>query len=311
MENIILYDCGEIICGKVLHRPSKKIKSPYVADIMLSSFSSTILEEEKEKVASVSEKNEEIEKNEETEVNEFLAHCPSLGCCGLVDKEAQVYLTKNKNPNVKTAYTVDLAILEEIKNGKKYREIIGLHPKIAEKIGYNAIEQNCIPSLQNVKLLQKEKKFENSRFDIYGIDEHDQEFILEIKTVPLADYVDCAKKDRKNYTELIESKEWNQKIAYFPDGYRKNKNDPVSPRALKHIQELEKISLEGKYKCYLLFIIQRTDVEYFQTSVIDSIYKEAVVSAANNGVGILTLQVNWNKEDGKAYFYSNNLPIKL
>ena len=68
---------------------------------------------------------------------------------------------------------------------------------------------------------------------------------------------------------------------------------------------------KGKYKCYLLFIIQRTDIEYFQTSMIDPIYKEAVFSAANNGVGILTLQVNWNKEDGKAYFYSNNLPIKL
>jgi len=298
MENIVLYDCGEIICGKVLHRPSKKIKSPYVADIIIPCASKI---DEKEV-------NEEKELGTETD---FLAHCPSLGCCGLVDKEAKIYLTKNKNPNVKTDYTVNLAILEEIKNGKKYREIIGIHPKIAEKIGFSAIEQNCISHLQNVKLLEKEKKFENSRFDIYGINEHDEEFILEIKTVPLADYVDCAKKDRKNYTEFIESKEWNQKIAYFPDGYRKNKNDPVSPRALKHIQELEKISLEGKYKCYLLFIIQRTDIEYFQTSMIDPIYKEAVFSAANNGVGILTLQVNWNKEDGKAYFYSNNLPIKL
>ena len=33
-------------------------------------------------------------------------------------------------------------------------------------------------------------------------------------------------------------------MSYFPDGYRKNANEPVSPRALKHIEELEKITLE-------------------------------------------------------------------
>ena len=104
---------------------------------------------------------------------------------------------------------------------------------------------------------------------------------------------------------------FNEKIAYFPDGYRNNKNDPISPRALKHIQELEKIVLEGKYKCFLLFIVQRTDVSFFQTSVIDPIYKEAVLKASNNGVKILVLQVDWNKEDGKAYFFSNKLPIIL
>ena len=138
-----------------------------------------------------------------------------------------------------------------------------------------------------------------------------KEFILEIKTVPLADYVDCSKKERYLMEETIISKEWNQKIAYFPDGYRKNKSDPVSPRALKHIQELEKIALIGKYKCYLLFIIQRIDVFCFQTSVIDPIYKDAVKKASDNGVNILTLQVNWNKEDGKAYYYPNDLSINL
>ena len=33
-------------------------------------------------------------------------------------------------------------------------------------------------------------------------------------------------------------KKFNEKIAYFPDGYRKNKSTVVSERALKHINEL-------------------------------------------------------------------------
>ena len=151
----------------------------------------------------------------------------------------------------------------------------------------------------------------NSRFDVCGIDKNNNDFILEIKSVPLADYVDCISKERNEHIESINSKKWNEKIAYFPDGYRKNKNDPISPRALKHIEELEKISLEGKYNCYLLFIVQRTDVNCFQTSNIDPIYKEAVSKASKNGVNITVLQVNWNKEHGKAYFYSNKLPIFL
>jgi sugar fermentation stimulation protein A len=281
MENIILFDSSPIIKGTILHRPSKNIKSPYVADVILE------------------------------DGTEILAHCPSLGCCGLSNSGSSVYLTKNTGISTKTSHRVDLAIYQELNHNISYKEIIGLNPKISEKIGFNAIKNNCIQELQNVKLLETEKTFGNSRFDIYGIDNENKEFILEIKTVPLADYVDCDKKDRKNYVDLIEQKMFNEKIAYFPDGYRKNKNDPISPRALKHIQELETIVLEGKYRCFLLFIVQRTDVSCFQTSVIDTIYKEAVLKASNNGVKILVLQVDWNKEDGKAYFYSNNLPIIL
>lgn len=281
MENILLYDCSTIIKGIVKNRPSKIIKSPYVADVLLE---------------------------DDTEI---LAHSPSLGCCGLSNSNAHVYLTKNTNPNTKTSHRIELAIFKETHNDFYNEEIIGINPKITEKIGIEAIKKNCIPGLEDIKLLQTEKKFGNSRFDVCGIDKNNNDFILEIKSVPLADYVDCISKERNEHIDSINSKKWNEKIAYFPDGYRKNKNDPISPRALKHIEELEKISLEGKYNCYLLFIIQRTDVNCFQTSNIDPIYKEAVSKASKNGVNIIVLQVNWNKEHGKAYFYSNKLPIYL
>ena len=31
------------------------------------------------------------------------------------------------------------------------------------------------------------------------------------------------------------------KIAYFPDGYRKTKKEPVSPRAIKHLHDLKSL----------------------------------------------------------------------
>ena len=46
---------------------------------------------------------------------------------------------------------------------------------------------------------------------------------MEVKNVPLAKL----------------NKSTNEMISFFPDGYRKSKKDVVSPRALKHIQELE------------------------------------------------------------------------
>ena len=59
---------------------------------------------------------------------------------------------------------------------------------------------------------------------------------MEVKNVPLADYEDVTAKDRKKM--CFDDRSINSKVAYFPDGYRKKQTDTVSPRALKHINEL-------------------------------------------------------------------------
>jgi DNA-binding sugar fermentation-stimulating protein len=50
----------------------------------------------------------------------------------------------------------------------------------------------------------------------------------------------------------------------------------VSPRALKHIRELTLIKRESKTRCIMCYVIQRTDVDRFQPSIIDPEYREAV-----------------------------------
>ena len=133
---------------------------------------------------------------------------------------------------------------------------------------------------------------------------------MEVKNVPLADYVDCSTKERKSIDIKSLNKKFNEKISYFPDGYRKKAKDTVSPRALKHIQELETIvKTMDNIRCILCFVVQRDDSCVFQTSILDPIYKDAVKKAYDSGVEIICLQTRWT-ENGECY-YNKMLPLNL
>ena len=241
MEKTLLFKFDETLSeAKIVKRPSAQCKTPYVADIIYNENGSSL---------------------------NTLAHTPALGCCGLTDKNSEVLISRKKNPKV-CSHCVELSVLYE----KDHKIIIGCNPKMAETLMEQCIINNVIHNLSRVKKYQREKKFLNSRFDFWGIDENDCEFILEVKNVPLANYEDVTDKELKKMD--FTDRTYNSKIAYFPDGYRKKKNDVVSPRALKHIIELEKIKIEKKDKirCILCFIIQRNDIALFQASNLDMIY---------------------------------------
>ncbi len=274
-----LFNLDFVKSGVITNRPSKTCRSPYVADI-------------------------KIEGLEETDE---LCHAPALGCCGLSEKGNTVILSELTNKKVKCSHRIELAVLREDRNPDR-EIIIGINPKLGETIAEACLQKNCIDGLTNVQSYRRETKIMNSRFDFTGIDEKGREFIMEIKSVPLADYVDVPKREKKNYQREIEEAAQDDKIAYFPDGYRKNSTAVVSPRALKHINELKEIATTTNKRTILCFIIQRTDVKQFQPSNIDLIYKSAVIDAWKVGVEIKTLQVDWTKE-GECRFVRNDLPI--
>ena len=264
--------------GQIVKRPSKLIKSPYVADAILNN-------------------------------NEFLAHTAALGCCGLCEAGSNILFApmKNKDDPTKCMYSAQLAVITE----KNTEIIIGIHPKLAEELVEKCLTNNYLSILKNVKAYRRETVIfvedkVDSRFDFSGVDENGVPFIMEVKNVPLADYEDISAKDRKNkcYDDLT----YNEKIAYFPDGYRKKSADTVSPRALKHIKELTLIKKESKTRCIMCYVIQRTDVNRFQPSVLDPQYREAVKLAVEAGVEIIRLVVQWTKQ-GEAYFVRDDLPI--
>ena len=284
MSQTLLYKLNNLIEGTVVKRPSKYIKTPYVADIKCTNSDS-----------------------------EVLAHSSSLGCCGLADVNAKVLMTispkskskticKNK-ANMRCSHTIYLSIVQD--------QIIGIHPKIAETLVENALKMGLLTRLQNVSSYRREvtiriKDQVDSRFDFLGIDCNGSPFIMEVKNVPLADYEDVTAKERLSMD--FTGRPFDSKVAYFPDGYRKKVTDTVSPRALKHIKELTFIRQDSNIRCIMCYVIQRTDVNRFQPSLIDPEYRSAFKDAVDAGVEIITLVVRWTKE-GEAYFVRDDLPI--
>ena len=268
----------DLVEGQIVKRPSKLIKSPYVADAIINN-------------------------------EDFLAHTAALGCCGLCETGSTILFApmKNKDDPTKCMYSAQLAIINE----KNNEIIIGIHPKLAEELVEKCLTNNYLSILKNVKAYRRETVIyvENkvdSRFDFSGVDENGVPFIMEVKNVPLADYEDICAKDRKG--KCYDDMPYNTKVAYFPDGYRKKSADTVSPRALKHIKELTLIKKESKTRCIMCYVIQRTDVNRFQPSVLDAQYREAVKLAVEAGVEIITLVIKWRR-DGTAYFVRDDLNI--
>jgi len=282
MSNILLKLDG-LSEGTIVKRPSKICKTPYVADIL----------------------------NEDG--NQVLGHTASLGCCGLADAGAVILMNLNpvskKKLNV-CSYKVHLSIVKE--HDKEI--IIGINPKLAEELVESSLKLNLLAKLSNVKCWKRETSIYiegkvDSRFDFTGIDKNGIPFIMEVKNVPLADYEDISAKDKKKLpVNIYQDRDINSKVAYFPDGYRKQSTDPVSPRALKHIKELTLIKKESKTRCIMCYVIQRTDIDRFQPSIIDPEYRNAVKEAIDSGVEIITMVVQWSK-DGTAQFIRDDLPI--
>jgi DNA-binding sugar fermentation-stimulating protein len=281
----LILKLNNLIEGEVIKRPSKYIKTPYVADIKICSNN-----------------------------NMILGHTASLGCCGLADVGASILMAPvpkiHKNTDkLHCEYRVYLSIIRE----KEKEIIVGIYPKLAEELTESALKNNLLSRLMNVKTYKKETKIcvpdlVDSRFDFSGIDQNGIPFIMEVKNVPLADYEDVTSKDLKKMS--FDDRDINSKVAYFPDGYRKKSTDPVSPRALKHINELALIKRMSKTRCIMCYVIQRTDVNRFQPSVIDPEYREAFKQAVKSGVEIITMVVKWTKE-GEAYFIKDDLFINI
>ena len=288
--NQLLFHLNNLLEGQVIKRPSKYIKTPYVADILCFDTCEKVL-----------------------------GHTASLGCCGLANVNALVLMapspeskSKPKNQaNLKCTHTVYLSILRDNIN----EQIIGIHPKLAEHLTESALKNNYLSTLQNIKRYRREtsiyiKDKIDSRFDFTGVDQNGVPFIMEVKNVPLADYEDMTENERSKMD--FSGYNFNSKVAYFPDGYRKKSSDPVSPRALKHIRELTLIKRETiqNTRCIMCYVIQRTDVNRFQPSIIDPEYREAFIQALAAGVEIITMVIKWTKE-GDAYFIRDDLPISL
>jgi DNA-binding sugar fermentation-stimulating protein len=253
-----------LIKAKVLARPSKKVKSPYLADILIDD-------------------------------KEYLCHSAPLGCSGHIVEGSIVWVLEKEKS--KSQSTHEIYLIEE------NNVLIGCHPLVANKIAHEMLKKQLLfPDTTNI---MPEKTLGDCRFD-FSAKSDNTTLIIEVKSVPIADYIDGTTKEVQNY--LKENPSYNEKIAIFPycttAGKRKVSNEPLSERALKHVTELTK--LVKSTRCVLLFIIQRTDVSQFCITKLDLTYKEACKKALEAGVNIKAISVRWDKQH---CYYEKDLEI--
>lgn len=252
----ILFNVGPLEEASVIKRPSSICKTPYVADILLTS-----------KVGPPPHET-------------HLAHTPALGCGGLCEKECSILVAPTKGNVCK--YTAYFAILEK----QHYNIYVCIYPKLAETAVETALKENRLSWLKNPQSISREVTHENSRFDFAGTDYQGIQFVLEVKCVPLSEGL----------------------RAYFPVGVKRKPNEIVSPRALKHIQELETLKTRhsDNIRCILCFVIMRSDVDSFSLNEKDPIYKAAVLHAMEAGVEIRIIKLHMSRE-GNGYLASDSI----
>ena len=270
IQEIVLFNSTKFRKALVINRPSKKIKSPYLADIKLFDDANNLID------------------------IEHLAHSPTLGCNGMIASNVIVYVTENndeKDEKRKSKYTI---FNIQISNPEI---IIGVHPMTANAIFENILKNNIIDELKNAINIRREVKILNSRIDFY-CEIEGKKIFLEVKNVPIADYVNSPIENKKDKNSIPDFSEYNQyeKIGLFPLGYRKKKEDLISPRAYKHLEDLIEIQKKENHQAYLIYIIQRGDVKYFSPSLLDKIYYDKVYEAIDNGVKVIPLLVIWKDE---------------
>lgn len=267
----IIHKFNDLLQGKITSRPSKKIKSPYMADVLIN------------------------------KTNE-LAHSPGLGLCGFITIDSKVLLSKSKNPNRKSKYTIEMV---EIINDDNKKVWVGANPVTSNLYFKNIIEKELLsffPKIINIKQEYKFKKYD-SRFDFYLEDEN-KKYLVEIKNVPLVDYPENKMPTFRKFP-IRKTKKRN---AIFPDGYQGKKDICVSPRALKHLQELLKIHKKEKdITPVLIFVVQREDCHGFTPNFDkDPVYSNELKKAHNEGLLIKAIMLKLGPKNVK---FIKELPI--
>ena len=262
----------------IIDRPSKTIKSPYLADIIIKDL---------------------IE----------LAHSPSLGLCGLIINETQVMVSTCEEGCRKSKYTIELVYINNV-------GWIGANPQYGNKIFSSFI--NKFSEFNEYKIEKAEIKVLNSRLDFLLVNDKNEKFYVEVKNVPLVDSVNSDKsnndsdKSKKLDNSDNKSKKSSQIAAIFPDGYKNSKNQCISDRAYKHLEELIELKKKG-FRTALVFIIQREDPEFFKPNYArDKIYSEKLKEAYDKGVEIYAYKFKWIiKNNIGSCKFIKKIPINL
>lgn len=185
-----------------------------------------------------------------------LAHCTNSGSMkSCLEDGAPVFLTPVNDPKRKTKFTWEMIFINQ--------GWIGINTNVPNKIAYEAVKNGSIEKLKGYSTVKTEVTFEDSRFDIYAVNDTEKCFI-EVKNVSMK----------------------VNEYARFPDS--------VTSRGKKHLLTLIKAKSQG-YRAVMLYIIQRTDIDIFGPAWdIDKDYSKTLVEAHKRGVEIIAIIASVN-----------------
>lgn len=288
----------------MVKRPSKRNRSPYVADVLIAG--STDADDEREAIC----------------------HVPNLDMGGKCSAGAPMLVKPAKDrkgvlvgPDAvspkygtpKCEFIAQLLCVDETSIGYSPPIWVGAHPSLGEKIAEQLLSpsRNCLhPHLPKIKSFQREVRNiggsdMRTDFLIQFEDPDETPCVLEVKTVVDTDFSPDRVPEDSSKCVFVSHEKPYRRAGIFPWGNSNQKGPDgekvVSARAIKHVRELTKLAkseLKGPdgelYQSAVLFVVIRKDAEYFRPN------HEACPSfcrylqeAKDAGVKVLAKRVEW------------------
>ncbi len=174
-------------------------------------------------------------------------HVKNTGRCReLLVPGCEVWLEHSKSEKRKTGYS----LITVNKSGK----LINMDSQAPNKAVEEWLQSGGL--LPDIKLLKREQKWGDSRFDFYFETENEKAY-AEVKGVTLEE----------------------NGVVMFPDA--------PTERGVKHVKELYKLKEKG-FSAYLIFVIQMKDVKYFTPNIkTHKEFADALIEAEKAGVKIV------------------------
>ena len=241
------------------NRPSKIIKSPYVADAATQSG------------------------------RKVLVHTPFLNLGEQCKSKSKIYATLS-NESSKTDFIAQLVEFDDKMYGKV---IIGANPFTAEKICKSIIMKNLWNPFDGYQLTKKPKDIEY-RGDLYLRNSNNEIIIIEVKNVVCASYNPNVSQNHYKIP-FYDNSEPFIRSGIYPFGDRKQYykgKKVVSERSIRQLDFM--ISNRERLKFAIIFVVNRSDCNLFKANWQgDPVYAKYLNNAADKGIELYALKINW------------------
>lgn len=303
---ICLAEIDELIPVTMVKRPSRRNRSPYVADVLVATA-----------------------KKDTT--REAICHVPNLDMGGKCIPSSDMLVkpardrkgvlvgpdaVSPKYGTPKCEYIAQLLRVDETSLGYTPAVWVGAHPSLGEKIAEQLLQRNCLhPHLPKIQSIQREVRNiggADMRADFLLHFEQDgkskkkhKPCVLEVKTVVDTDFAADRVPTERTKCVFVSDKAPYRRAGIFPWGQSNQKGPDgekvVSARAIKHVRELTRLTkgeLKGAdgeiYQTAVLFVVIRKDAEYFRPNheACPSFCKY-LKEAKDAGVQVFAKRVDW------------------